>query len=95
MPPRAARALTSSLSEDGLISRLAPHHHPASGRRLRAGFALLSETATSRGLLGIALVLIGAYALNPAQVKLTWPRSWFSPLTAAGLMVTGIAMIVL
>lgn len=56
---------------------------------------MLSETATSRGLLGIALVLIGAYALNPAQVKLTWPRSWFSPLTAAGLMVTGIALIVL
>ncbi|HRQ55908.1 MAG TPA: DMT family transporter [Azoarcus taiwanensis] len=45
-------------------------------------FALLGETVTSRGLLGIALVVIGAYALNLEQAKVASPRSWFSPLTA-------------
>lgn len=45
-------------------------------------FALLGETVTSRGLVGIALVVVGAYALNLEQARLASPRSWFSPLTA-------------
>lgn len=47
-----------------------------------AGFLLLGEIPSRQGLMGILLVVLGAYWLNLGPAKLTEPRSWLAPLAA-------------
>lgn len=49
-----------------------------------SGYLLLGESVSSQGLLGIILVVLGAYGLNLDQASLARPRSWLLPLAAIG-----------
>ena len=46
------------------------------------GYLLLDETLSGQGLLGILLVVLGAYGLNLEQATLRRPASWLLPLAA-------------
>ena len=48
------------------------------------GFLLLGEQVSPRGMAGILLVVIGAYALNLEHARLATPRSWLAPVLAIG-----------
>jgi drug/metabolite transporter (DMT)-like permease len=48
------------------------------------GWLLLGETVSSRGLAGIVMVVVGAYALNLEHARPGRPRTWIAPLLAIG-----------
>lgn len=49
-----------------------------------AGWLLLGESISGAGLLGVSLVVAGAYMLNLEHARWNQPRSWFAPLLAMG-----------
>jgi drug/metabolite transporter (DMT)-like permease len=49
-----------------------------------SGFLLLGESIPPPGLLGIALVVLGAYWLNIDRTSLSQPQSWLAPLVMIG-----------
>ena len=62
------------------------------------GYLLLGETVSSHGLMGILLVVAGAWLLNFRLVSLRAWRSWFSPLIhifrhPGSLMMLGVALL--
>lgn len=62
------------------------------------GFVLLGESLSALGLLGILLVVAGAWLLNFKQASLSAWRSWLSPLThifhnPGSLMMLVVAML--
>jgi drug/metabolite transporter (DMT)-like permease len=46
------------------------------------GYLLLGEVLTAGGLAGIALLVVGAYALNIEQARISRPMTWFGPFLA-------------
>jgi drug/metabolite transporter (DMT)-like permease len=47
-----------------------------------SGYLMLGEQVSARGMAGILLVVVGAYALNLEHARMNAPRSWLAPVLA-------------